>query len=461
MKRLSAIRYPFFVAAPRTAMTLAMLGLAAAASVSPARAQAPQAAVSRQATAPVVMKFIVAGIPVILKPITANDVIAVRLYVRGGSAAQTPSTAGIERFIGAVASRGTAKYDGDEFAALATTTGTNIAFEAGYDFSAFQAQGVRQHWNETWDLFTQAVLHPLFPPDEVEQIRGRLLNGLKQRVDDPDSHLEMAADSILYAGHAYAVNPEGSPEAIARITRDELAAWHKRRLTRANLVLVVVGNVSRADLARKVQAAFGALPATGGAAPKLAPLGELKPDVLLVKQDLPTNYIMGVYVAPDPRSPDFPALRVATRVLSERLFEEVRTKRNLSYAVYSGMGSRSANRANIYVTAVDPDTTLKVMLSEIRRLQQEPVPVDRLKQSINVFATGLLMQQQTNMGQASQLGLWEISGGGYFNAGRYIERLRAVTPQDVQRVAAKYLKNARFVVIGDPAKIDRALLMPL
>jgi len=458
---LSAIRYPLFVVAFRMVVASAVLGSTAAAALSPIAAQSTTRPVARAAATPVITKFVVAGIPVILKPITANDVVAVRLYVRGGSAAQTATTAGIERFIGSVASRGTAKYDGDEFAALATTTGTNIAFEAGYDFSAFQAQGVRQHWNQTWDLFTQAVLHPLFPPEEVEQIRGRLLNGLKQRVDDPDSHLEMAADSVLYAGHAYAVNPEGSPDAIARITRDELAAWHKRRLTRENLVLVVVGNVSRADLTKKVQAAFGALPATGGAAPKLAPLGDLKPDVLLVKQDLPTNYIMGVYVAPDPRSPDFPALRVATRVLSERLFEEVRTKRNLSYAVYSGMGSRSANRANIYVTAVDPDTTLKVMLNEIRRLQQEPVPVDRLKQSINVFATGLLMQQQTNMGQAAQLGLWEISGGGYQNAGRYIERLRAVTPQDVQRVATKYLRNARFVIIGDPSKIDRALLMPL
>lgn len=451
-------RYPLPVSA-RLALSWTLLGVAAAASPSAVGAQATRTRPA--AAAPVITKFVVAGIPVILKPITANDVIAVRLYVRGGSAAQSASTAGIERFIGAVASRGTEKYDGDEFASLATTTGTNIAFEAGYDFSAFQAQGVRQHWNQTWELFTQAVLHPLFPPEEVEQIRGRLLNALKQRVDDPDSHLEMAADSILYAGHAYAVNPEGSPEAIARITRDELAAWHKRRLTRANLVLVVVGNVSRADLTKKVQTAFGSLPATGGLAPRLAPLGELKPDVLLVKQDLPTNYIMGVYVAPDPRSPDFPALRVATRVLSERLFEEVRTKRNLSYAVYSGMSARSANRANIYVTAVDPDTTLKVMLNEIRRLQQEPVPVDRLKQSINVFATGLLMQQQTNMGQASALGLWEISGGGWENAGRYIDRLRAVTPQDVQRAATKYLKNARFVVIGDPAKIDRALLMPL
>ncbi|MGH7538064.1 MAG: M16 family metallopeptidase [Gemmatimonadales bacterium] len=166
----------------------------------------------------------------------------------------------------------------------------------------------------------------------------------------------------------------------------------------------------------------------------------------------------GRYPAAGPASPDYAALRVATRVLSERLFEEVRTKRNLSYAVFAGLGSRAANRGLLYVTAVDPDTTLRVVRTEVRKLRQDLVPAPRLDQTINVFLTTHLMSQQTNMGQAAELGLWELSGGGWANAGAYLRRIRSVTPADVQRVVRTYLQRFTFVVIGDPSKLDRTFV---
>jgi zinc protease len=416
---------------------------------------------SAQSTTAPTTRFTVAGIPVIHKRVTANDVIAVQLYLKGGSAALTPATAGIEHFIGDMLTHGTRKYSRDRFAALATSTGTNIGSSSGFDFTVFQAQAVRQNWDTAWDLFTQAVLSPTFPADEIEQVRGQILNDLKQRKDDPDSFLQEMADSAFYAGHTYAVDPAGTTAAVEKMTREQLVQWHKRRLTKENLLLVVVGNVTRENLRAKITAAFASLPATGGRAAALAPLGETRPDLIVAKQELPTNYIMGLFKAPAPSDPDFPATRVALRVLSDRLFEEVRTKRNLTYAVSAGVSSRGANRGNLYVTAVEPDTTVKVILSEVRRLQQEPVPLGLLRETISVFATQYWMSQQTNMGQASQLGLWELQGGGWENAVRYVDRLRAVTPADVQRVARAYIKNLRFAVVGDPAKINRALFISM
>jgi zinc protease len=415
------------------------------------------AAIAAQAVPPIT-KFTSGGITVIHKPISANDVVAARLYLRGGAAALTPATAGIERFIGDVSTHGTAKYDKDQFANLATITGTNIGSGVDYDFTVFTVQAVRQHWNEAWDLFTQAALSPTFPQAEVEQVRAQIVDALAQRRDNPDNHLQEMADSILYAGHSYAVDPEGTEAAVGRLTRDDLVQWHRRRFTKANLLLVVVGNVSRADLDAKVAAAFGGLPATGGEAVPATPLSAGRANLATVRQELPTNYILGLYAAPGPSHPDYPALRVATRVLSERLFEEVRTKRNLSYAVFAGLGGRVANRGQIYVTAVQPDTTLKVMQAEVRRLQQDLVPVPRLGQTVNVFLTSHLMSQQSNMGQAADLGFWDLSGGGWANSRAYLDRLRAVTPAEVQRVARTYMKNFSFALIGDPAKLDHAFV---
>ena len=125
------------------------------------------------------------------------------------------------------------------------------------------------------------------------------------------------------------------------------------------------------------------------------------------------------------------------------------------------MDAKSVGRGWLYVTAVDPDTTLKVILTEVRRLQREPVSRDRLQETLNTYGTNYWMMQETNMGQAQQLGMWELTGGGWRNAMTYVDRMKTVTPADVQRVATRYLKNARFVVIGDPKKIDRALFQSL
>jgi predicted Zn-dependent peptidase len=410
---------------------------------------------------PQIEDFRVSGIHVIHKPISANDVIAVRLYLTGGSAALTPATAGIEQLIVSTMTRGTRKYDRDQFTARATATGAEIGGEVSRDYTVFTLRAVRANLDESWDLFTQAVAHPTFPTAEVELARAQQVNQLRQRTDDPDSYLALMSDSVSYAGHPFSRDPRGTPAIVAALTRDDLAQWHARRLTKANLLLVVVGKVSRAELTSMIAGSFGALPVNGGSAAAVPALRAASPAVTIIERALPTNYIQGLYVGPNRSSKDLPALQLATRVLSDRLFEEVRTKRNLTYAVGSGLSAGLVGRGTLYVTAVQPDTTLKVILAEVRRLQHEPIPRDRLQETLNDYATSFWMSQETNMGQAQQLGHWELTGGGWRNALTYVDRMRAVTPADIQRVASQYLRNARFVVIGDPGKVDRALFRSL
>jgi zinc protease len=408
---------------------------------------------------PTVTKFDVAGIPVILKPITANEVIAVRMYLRGGSASLTSQNAGIEAMMLAVADHGTRKYNKDAFAALATQTGTQIGSQAALDYSVLTMQGVRQNWDKAWDLFTQAALEPTFPAAEVELVRGQMVDAVQRRSDDPDTYLTYLADSVFYSGHPYAALPSGTQTSLKAISRDALAAWHKQRMTKENLLIVVVGNVDRADLTRRIQQAFGNLPATGGRAPAVRAVASVTPDLFTVQRNLPTNYITGYFVAPSLSDPDYVAFRAATDMLGDRLFEEVRTKRNMTYAVAAGLETRAANRGRVYVTAVAPDTTMKVIFSTIRELQNGKLDPALVAENANSSLTSYLMGQETNMGQASALGLWELVGGGWQNYNRFIESYRRVTAADIQRVAKKYMRQGRFVVIGDPSKITRSVVL--
>jgi zinc protease len=412
-------------------------------------------------SAPKIEDFTVAGIHVIHKPITANDVIGVQLFVKGGAAAITPADAGIEQLIVDAAPLGTSKYTKDQFTAAATKNGAQIGGSADLEFTSMTLRAVRQNWDASWDLFAEAVAHPTFPESEVAVARGQLVNQVKQRTDNPDSYLEQVSDSVVFAGHPFAPEPRGTPKSVAALTSADLARWHARRFTRANMLIVVVGNVTHDDLVTKISRSFGALPASGGAVATVPALPPMKASVTIMSRTLPTNYIQGTFAAPPSRSRDAAAVRIAVRILSDRLFEEVRTKRNLTYAVYSFFRGGSVGRGAVYVTATDPDTTLKVMLAEVRRLQREPVSTERLQESRNDYVTAYWMGQETNLGQAAQLGTFELTGGGWRNALALVDKVSAVTPADIQRVATRYFRNARFVVVGDPKKIDRTLFQSL
>ncbi|MEX1257585.1 MAG: pitrilysin family protein [Gemmatimonadota bacterium] len=404
-----------------------------------------------------IVEFTAAGIPVVLKPVHANEVIALRLYLKGGSANLTPESAGIENFIAAVSERGTQRYSRDEFAARSAATGTVIGGEVNPDYTVTSVQAVSEHWEAAWDLFAQAVRYPTFPDAEVELVRGQILNQLRARVDNPDAYLAVQANALLYDGHPYAIDPFGMLETVQAMTVDDLRAWHAERLTKENLLVVAVGNVTQADLTEKIESAFGELPASGGAAGEIPQLAPSPAAVQVTERELPTNYIRGQFVAPDPGHPDYPAMRLAIELLNDRLFEEVRTKRNLSYAVGVGLSQRRSNYGILYVTPVEPDTTLAVILAELDRLKNEPLSAARLGQSANVYLTQYYLGQETNMLQATTLGTFELVGGGWEGAEAFGERIRAVTPEEIQRVARTYLTGLHIAVIGDPEAVNSEL----
>jgi predicted Zn-dependent peptidase len=121
------------------------------------------------------------------------------------------------------------------------------------------------------------------------------------------------------------------------------------------------------------------------------------------------------------------------------------------------MDNMSANTANIYVTAVDANQAVDVMLKEIQRIKKEPISSDELSGSAGEFLTNYYLKQQTNSAQAADLARYELIGGGWRNSFQFLDHIRDVTPDAVQAAANKYMKNIRFVVIGDPSAINKTL----
>jgi len=336
-------------------------------------------------------------------------------------------------------------------------TAARISTNSTRDFTSVNLLCLNRYFDETWNVFTDIIMNPTFEEPEVELVRDRLLVDIRQRKDHPDSYLIDIADGLFYKEHAYRFDPRGVEESMTNISIEQMRNHLKENLQTSQLLLVVVGNVDKDKLGQMIENTFGQLP-KGNYKPVFPEkVVHRTPMLDIVKRELPTNYIMGYFSAPGLNDQDFYPMTMAINILGWRIFEEVRTKRNLSYAARAFFSNEYANKAGIYVSAVDPDTTIKVMLAELKKMQEEPVSPKDLKDRITMYLTRYYLNNETNSAQARFLARFELSGLGWKEGEKFVENLRKVTVEEVQRVANQYFHNIQFAVLGNPKLIHEQL----
>ncbi len=400
--------------------------------------------------------FTVNGLKVVFLPNTATEVVVANMYIRGGVAVAGISRAGIERLALQVATRATKNYPKDRLSADLERMNTILSSTAGPDYSSINMQCVKQNLGESWKIFTDVLLNPLFDSTDVEREKERTLGAIRQVQDNPDQYLNELAIQALYTENPYSVDPAGTEGTVKAFTAGNLQTYLQGRMTTGQMLLVVVGNTTREEMEPMVKASFGALPQ--GSFKILPPpaVRHSAPSVKVVERALPTNYITGLFAAPAFGSAESYPMMVGRSILRERLFLEVRTKRGLSYAPAAVSGSMFSNYGGIYVTAVKPETTVTVMIDEIRKLQTEPVPAKTLDDTKNGYLTNYYLSVETDASQADVLARYELSGAGYEESTRLVDNVRKVTPAEVQKVWNDYAHNLQFVILGSPVALRLA-----
>ena len=401
----------------------------------------------------------VAGIRVIHRYVTANEVVAANVYLLGGTRQLTPENAGIEQLLLEVSGHGTRKYPRDTLRRRMAALGSTIDIAAGVDWTRIGLRATSATFDSTWAMFADRLVAPTIDSAAVELIRAQIYAAVRQRRDDPDALLSYLADSIAYVGHPYALDPVGTERSIASITRADLARYHAEQFTRSRILLVVVGQVDRARIERLVRTTLGTLP-SGTYTWTAPPEPTVRGDALVVEHRLlPTNYIMGFFHGPpSSNTRDYHALRVATAVLSGRLFGEIRSRRNLTYAVNAPFHERALSAGGIYVTTVSPDLTMGLIREEIETLQREIITRQGLSELVQQFITEYFLSNETNAAQADFLARAQVYHGDYRAGERFVDELRKVGPDDIRRVTRLYLRDARFAYVGDSTKISRTEL---
>jgi zinc protease len=398
--------------------------------------------------------FDVSGVHVILRQNDANNVVAANLYFLGGARQVTEANAGIEPILLDVSERGTQRYPKNALRRAMAKLGSEIVVAPSADWTMFGIRSSTEVFDSTWAIFADRVMHPTLAKSEINVVKAQYLSAINQRRDDPDALADYLADSITYVGHPYEVSVVGNEHSIPALDSAALRNYQQTQFVKSRLLLVVVGNVDRAHIERLVNESIGHLPAgayTWTAPPRVPDL----PTALVVeRRQLPTNYILGYYSGPLAKGEDYQALRVATSVLTGRMFAEIRTRENLTYDVHAPFVDRAATVGGLYVSTVAPDTTLKLMRAAIVDLQQGMLDPVGLKQLEEQFITEYFLDNETNAAQADFIARSQLYEGDYREADRFVDELKSITPEAVQRVARKYMKGFRFAYVGDPSKLN-------
>ncbi len=332
------------------------------------------------------------GMEILVKRTPGAEFVAGQLCIRGGTRDWTADNAGIESIALSVAtSGGTQSLAKGPFSLKLAALGATVAGAAGPDYSTLTAKSPKASWDELFPIMAETFLAPALPQSEFDLVKQRALSDRRHEMEDGDgAPLDLLARKTLFLGHPYANRPQGTLESVSALKASDLGPYLATLRDTNRLVLIVVGDVDPSHIVDQAKTAFAGVPRGSYVDTPIPPLHFTGAHVAGDTFKLPTNYIRSEFAGPGWSDPDFLPVIVGMNVLRDRVFDEVRTKRNLSYAPSAFFRRHSsATYGALEVTAVDPNTTMKVMFDEAHRLATELVPPKELEGSKSVFLSAL------------------------------------------------------------------------
>lgn len=357
------------------------------------------------------------------------------------------------------------KQIADEAARLGATL-TSLAPAAG-ETATVEASGLISHFSEWLDLTAAVLLDPSFPADEISTLKQRWRVRGRLRLTQPAALTYDALLRLVYGSHPAAV-VFPSAESIGTLTPEMLAQWHRERYTPAKTTAVCIGRVRTSSFVSRMEKLLGSWKADE-AHPSPPPPPQPASARRLALIDRPgaaqTELAIGGLLM-ERRDPDYIAMAVLNGVLggtvSSRLFQILRDEKGYSFNPASGYTAYRFPGFWYVNATVRTDATadsIAIVLEQLRRLCDEPVPADELgrakSNAVGVFALGL--EQPLQVINQSYLRYRYGFSADYWE--RYPAKVNSVSAADIQAVAQKYLApdRAQIVAVGDGARIRPAL----
>jgi zinc protease len=384
--------------------------------------------------------------------------------VAGGLLVEDEGDNGVGNFMARVLPKATRDLDSAALSLAAERLGMWISAQSGRNSLRLRGAFLNDNWREALPLFAEVLTRPAFDPVNVEEARREMLAEIAARDEDPDALAVENANRLLYPGHPYRLTPLGSAANVSRFTAEDLAAHYRRFMHPGSMVIAVAGNIDpgavRDALAGvlkdwKTDSAVVAKPAP-------PPAGPASPALVVEERDFSQTRIVFGFQGTSFDSNDAAPLDVLLGYLSGSggpLFRKLRDEQSLAYSVFGWAGSGvGAGDVKFYI-GTDP-AKAAVAFAGMRKIIEDAAANGIAEKDVDDARRYLLgrhkFSKQGIGDQAESLLSNLLNRAGKDFDGKYLAAIEAVTPDDVRRVAKRFLDfdKAVYSLVGPAASLD-------
>jgi zinc protease len=389
--------------------------------------------------------------------------VSYRLAFRTGTANDPAELPGLTSMMTDMLNEGTETRSSRQIADEVARIGASLSAGANSDYTTVAASALSMYGEQILGLMADIALHPTFPATELDLLRQNKKQGLIHQRSQAEFLANERLARTLFGQHPYS-RVSTTPEVLDAMTRERIVAFHRQMFIPNNAVLVVVGDVGREQLVKRLTETFGQW-GKGTAAATEFPAPPVRSSRAIYVVDRPgsaqSNIIIGNAGITRTSNDYFPVVVMHTvlgATASGRLFMNLREAKGYTYGAYSSMDARRSagwfgSTAEVRTPVTGP--SLKEFFYELERIRREPVSEQELNNAKSYLTGVFPIRLETQSGITDQLVQIKMFGLPADYLQTYNARIQAVTARDIQRVAQQYITpdKAAIVIVGDASAI--------
>jgi predicted Zn-dependent peptidase len=381
--------------------------------------------------------------------------VSIGVWLTRGSRHETEPQSGIAHFVEHMLFKGTATRTAEDIAQEIDSIGGQLDAFTAKEYASYYIKVLDEHLPKAVDLLSDIVMRPRFEAGDIEKEKKVILEEIKMVEDTPDDLVHELFTQHFWEGHALGRPILGSKETVESFTPAILRDYFTTTYVAPNLIVSAAGNVQHAQVRELIAHAFGSLPTTRVAYDDTVP--RVVPQVLVRTKELEQSHVCLGTNGYQQNHPDRYVGYIMNTVLggsmSSRLFQNVREKRGLAYAVFSGLSAyRDAGNLTIYAGCANEAVPEVVALcvEELRGLKQARVPEQELRRAKDHLKGSLMLSLENTASRMSHLARQEIYFERHFGLDETLAGVERVSAEDVQRVAIDLFANGSLAatVVG-------------
>jgi len=392
--------------------------------------------------------------------------VSIGIWLRTGSRHEREQENGITHFLEHLVFKGTKNRNAEEIARAADSVGGHLDAFTAKECTAFSIKVLDEHLPRAMDILADLVKNPLFKPEHITKESQVIQEEIKMVEDTPDDLVHEIFTQTYWRGHALGRPILGTRRTVRSFGRRQLQTYFHRNYTPRNMLIAAAGHVERARFLDLVAKEFGDLPSGSPVAQGRAPVPHPHLKQRQKKELEQVHICMGSPCYPQPHEKRFAAYLLNTVLgggMSSRLFQNIREKRGLVYAVFSGLNSfHDTGYLSVYAgTARDKAReVIDLILREFRELKTGPISEQELQHAKDYLKGSLLLSLESSSSRMSNLARQEMYFGRYISLDEIARSIDGVTTGQVLETAREFFETERLAltVLGPPngLKLRRA-----